>query len=89
MGRFLQKYDKNATICRAKYSDRKRKSTKREDRKIIRSVKRNRAISANAIRLKECGFNSCFTLKKNFVSEKNRKMRLDWAKKYVNWTSEQ
>jgi hypothetical protein len=28
-------------------------------------------------------------LKKNFVSEKNRKLRLEWAKKYVNWNIEQ
>ena len=27
-------------------------------------------------RSKECGFSSGFTLKKNFVSEKNRKLRL-------------
>ena len=76
-----------------------RNSTVRKDRKIIRSVERNCEISANDIkeelnltvfkqtfrnRLKECAFNSCFTMKKNFVSEKNRKLGLDWAKKYCN-----
>jgi len=50
IGMFLQKYDKNVTNCRAKGSGIKRKSTEREDRKIIRSVKRNRAISANDIK---------------------------------------
>jgi len=38
IGRFLQKYDQNSTICRAKGGDRNKKSTEREDRKIIRSV---------------------------------------------------
>ena len=36
-----------------------------------------------------CEFSSCFTLKKNSVSEKNKKLRLNWANKYVNWTIEQ
>jgi transposase len=35
------------------------------------------------------GFTSWFKLKKNFVSEKNRKIRLDWAKEHLNWTVEQ
>ena len=64
----------------------------------------NRVISANDIkedlnltvcnqiiwnRLKECGISSSFILKKNFVSEKNRKLQLDWANKYVHWAIEQ
>ena len=48
--RFLQKYDQNGTICSAKGSGGKRKSMELEDQKIIESVKRNRAISANHIK---------------------------------------
>ena len=33
IGRFLQKYDQNATIFRTKGSGRKKKSTEREDQK--------------------------------------------------------
>ena len=73
----------NATICKAEGSGRKKKITERDDQEIIKSVKRNRAICTSNIkedlnlavckqtirnRLKECGFNSCYTLKKNFVS---------------------
>ena len=38
IGRFLQRYDQNATICRAEGIGRKKKSTERDDREIGQSV---------------------------------------------------
>ena len=58
IGKFLQKHDKNAIIRRTKGSGRKRKSTPREDRKIIRFVNRNREISENDIK-KELNLTIC------------------------------
>lgn len=41
-------------------------------------------------RIKELtGFQSWFKLKKNFVSEENRKKRLQWAQDHLDWTVEQ
>jgi transposase len=104
IGRFLQKYDETGMISRVEGSGRKRKTTVRDDRLIVRSVKKKRTTSADDIkkelnltlceqtirnRIHECGFSSCFTLKKNFVNERNRKLRLKWAKNYVSWTIDQ
>jgi len=63
-----------------------------DDGIIVRYINRKRTISVNDIkeelnlttceqtirnRLHECGFSSSLTLKKNFVNEKKRKLRLE------------
>ena len=103
--RFLFKYYLTGSFKRKEGSGRRRKTTAREDRLIIREVRKNRKITAAEIkrnfkldvdertvlrRIHSIGkFKSYWSVKKPFISESNRKKRLQWAKQYQNWTIEQ
>jgi len=81
-----------------------RKTTARDDRKLLMKAKANRRMTASQIaaeagvdvsrwtvsrRLKEAGLLNCVACKKPLVSEKNRKWRLQWCKNHENWTAAQ
>ena len=103
--RFLFKYCLTGSFKRKEGSGRRRKTTAREDRLIIREVRKKRKITAAEIkrnfkldvdertvlrRIHSIGkFKSYWSVKKPFISESNRKKRLQWAKQYQNWIIEQ
>ena len=79
---------------------RKRLISEREEKLIVRTVKRQRTISSQDIKeftkvnalaktvkrvLHKYGYASRIAKKKLFISEKNRKIRLWFVKKYKNW----
>jgi transposase len=92
---FYCEFKKTGRIERKPGSGRKRKTTERKDTDILIAAKRQRKITAPEIkiqlelpisertirnRLNENGFYSYFTVKKPFISEKNRKARLKFAR---------
>jgi transposase len=101
----IRKYDEIGFCGRLPGSGRKRKTSDRDDRAIVREVKKNRRITAHEIqakfglpvheetirnRIREVGeFKSYWSCKKPFISETNRAKRLQWAKAHLNWTVDQ
>ena len=102
----IQKYNATGSMDRHHGQGRKRKTTAREDTRIVREVKRNRFSSANDIRealnmhhisegtirnrIREVeSFASYWAIKKPKITERNRLIRLNWAKEHRNWTPEQ
>lgn len=96
---FYARYKKRGFCERKTGSGRKRKTTNRQDIDIVIKAKRSRVgtaknfkndlnlnISTSTIkrRLNEKGFYSFFSVKKPFVSEKNKHARLLFAKEHVN-----
>jgi transposase len=92
---FYCEFKKTGRIERKPGSGRKRKTTERENTDILIAAKRQRKITTSEIkiqlklsisertirnRLNENGFYSYFTVKKPFISEKNRKARLKFAR---------
>lgn len=88
-------------------SGRKRLTSKREDRILIRESLKDRKKSSSALaaalsdefskpvsartarrRLLEAGLKGCKARKKPWLSEKNRKNRLEWARRYQHFTEE-
>lgn len=78
---------------------RKRKTTSREDARIVREVMKNPSASARQVkqsvninvsvktikrRIKDAGLQSFLKRKKPFISDRNKKKRLAFAKKYIN-----
>lgn len=101
ISRFLKKYKETCFWGRKKGSGRKRALTDRDDSHIRLIAKRKRLTTAKEIksalsldvscqtirnRFHEIGFSSHFQVKKPFVSPKNRKKRLKWAKEHRSWT---
>ncbi len=87
-------------------SGRKRKTSEKEDRRIVREIKKDPLLSGADVRrtlnlenisertvrrrITESGeFYSRWQTPKPLISEKNRLLRLEWAKKHENWTLEQ
>ena len=104
ISRLFQRYEKTGTHQRKSGSGRPRKTTPREDRRIVREAQSNRRASSRSLkqslsldvspktirnRLHEVGIRSYWTTKKPFISETNRKRRIAWAKKHIHWTKEQ
>ena len=85
-------------------SGRPRITWKNDDKRLVVTQKRDPFISTPTLqetlnlkcstktisrRLGNAGLRSFFTKKKPFISEKNRKKRLLWARKYRHWTTTQ
>lgn len=103
--RFLRRYRTTGKIERRPGSGRPRITTPQDDRHIKLLVTRDRRTPAKAIkqdlalehisddtirrRLHEFGFLSRWAVKKPFISETNRKKRVEWAKEHLSWTKEQ
>lgn len=98
------KWKTTGTYQRKKGSGRRRKTTLRQDREIVRTVIKNRRITSSAIknnlkldvttktirnRLKNANIKSRIAVKKPYVTADNVKKRLQWAKDHKDWTSEQ
>ena len=102
VSRTIKNFKERNSTSSLKKLGRPRKTTPQHDHRIKRIAQRDPHLSATAIsnelgdvslsrktiqrRLKEFGIISRRTAKKPFISRKNRKARLDFAKKYLNWT---
>ena len=89
---------------RKKGSGRKKSTNKNQDKRLVVLQKRDPFASTRQLkndldlscstktisrRLSKAGLKSYYTVKKPWISEKNRRKRLVWAKKYRNWTLDQ
>ena len=98
-----KRMEKRGNPFRKGGSGRPKVTTMKQDKKIILHVKRNPFASAKKIKkelelkcsnhtirrsLVSAGLKSYFTRKKPFISEKNRRKRLIWAKQHRHWTIE-
>lgn len=103
----IKRYSQTGSHVNREKSGRKKITTPREDRFLIRSSLKNRKktsselaselskdrgkkISSRTVRrrLGEVGLKGCKARKKPWLSEKNKKARLEWAKKHVHFTEE-
>jgi hypothetical protein len=99
----ITKWKKTGSLDRKSGQGRKRITSPTTDRYITTSVKRDRFITAKAIkeerglgdicentirnRIKESGeFDSYWAVRKPFISARNRRIRVEWAKAHLNWT---
>lgn len=97
--KIVLKCDKFNTVRDLAGRGRKRKTTVREDHRILREAKKNCTISASEIvrncdlnvsartvrrRLNEVGLGSHFQKKKPLISKRNKFKRLAFAKKYIS-----
>ena len=95
---FFLNYKKRGFFERKSGSGRKRATTSRQDTDLVIKAKRRRVATAKELkneldlnissrtirkRLNDAGFYSFFSVKKPFISKKNQKSRLAFAKKYV------
>lgn len=102
--KFFRRFDKSGSHVRKTGSGRKRKTTVRDDRRLVQTAKKQRFSTASTLaeevnlpisrwtvsrRLNEAGLKSCIACKKPMVSEKNRKNRLAWCLEHKDWTPEQ
>jgi transposase len=101
----LKKYDLDETLGRRPGSGRKRKTTKKQDRRILREVRKDRKTTGEEIRaalqlpisdrtirrrITETKiFRSYWATKKPFINESNRQKRVAWCIKHRDWTVEQ
>ena len=101
----LRKYKAHEVLGRKPGCGRKRKTTKYQDRMILREVKKDRKATREEIResleldvsdrtirrrISESGeFKSYWATKKPFINENNRKKRVEWCMRHRNWTVEQ
>lgn len=102
---FLLRIAQSKTIQRKPGTGANRKTTPRADRAIVREVRKDPRTSAKQIkaalslkhlseksirrRLREVGFKGGWSNKKPFISEANRRKRLNWCHEHKNWTVEQ
>lgn len=104
----VQKYKKTGNIANKKGQGRKKKTTERIDRAIVRKILANRRQSAVKIayeiqnefnvnlhpqtirnRINSKGYSGRIAVKKPFISAKNKRIRLQWAKDKINWSLDQ
>ena len=103
VSRTFKRIMETKSYARRPGSGRKRKTSDKDDTRIIREVKKNRCISAKDImkeipelkvsewtirrRINEKSeFASYWQTKKPFISEVNRRRRVEWAKAHLNWS---
>lgn len=103
----IKRFEETNSHSNRKRTGRKRVTTKREDRKLIRESLKNRKktssklaaafteetgipISARTVRrrLVQNGLIGCKARKKPWLSEKNKKFRLEWARQHQQFTQE-
>lgn len=103
----IKRFAQTGTHANKQRTGRKRVTTKREDRKLIRESMKDRkktsselaaalseetgkAISARTARrrLGEAGLKGCKARKKPWLSEANKRKRLEWALRHQHFTEE-
>jgi transposase len=105
VARVLRRHQKTGTTCRKPGSGARRKTTPKQDRRIKFLVTRDRRMPAKAIkqdlgldhvseslirrRVREWGFVGGWSRKKPFVSDTNRRKRVQWAREHLGWTKDQ
>uniref|UniRef100_A0A3Q1EHV3 Transposase Tc1-like domain-containing protein n=1 Tax=Acanthochromis polyacanthus TaxID=80966 RepID=A0A3Q1EHV3_9TELE len=102
--RILQRHRETGSACIKKRSGRPSKTNARYDRRLkklstmdatdlakeMATVSECKLSTRNIRRrLNNAGLKGCIAKKKPFVSEKNRKKRLKFAKEHLHWTAEQ
>lgn len=95
----IKKFEATGLVKNMARSGRKRKTTAREDVRIVRMVKQQPTISSREIgenlnldvsgltirrRIKESGLRSCIQRKKPYISKANTKKRLQFAREHIN-----
>ena len=103
ISRLITKYKATGTVDSQHKGGRRRKTSKRDDKMIKRQIIKDPKVSSGQIvkdlrldvsertvrrRAVEAGLCSYRSAKKPFISAKNRKLRLEFAKKYLSWTPE-
>lgn len=101
ISRLISRYRSSKSVETVHKGGRPRKTSKRDDKAIIRLIKKDPFISPNAVKteldLKICtrtiqrravqgGLCSFRSVRKPFISAKNRQARLQFAKTHLNWT---
>ncbi len=76
----------NRKLSERKKCGRKRCTTNRENRSLMRIVKQNRSRATTHRRVKEFGYSCRIPLVKPLLNHRQRQMRLTWAKEKKNWT---
>lgn len=93
-----KKYKTHGIVANYSGKGRKRATTSRDDIRIVRMIKKNPKLSSRNIveamnltvssrtvrrRLKEHGLKNVFAPKRPFINKRNKKKRLEFAKKYI------
>jgi transposase len=103
--RIVADYRRHGTVEKVKHAGRPKKTTSRDDKLIVREVKKDPFstgrqlkermshlnVSARTIRrrITESGeIKSYWAARKPFISEKNKKKRLQWCLNHVGWSVE-
>lgn len=101
ISRIINKFNRTGSTETIHCGGRPRSTTRREDRMIIRKIKHDPFISSSKLqnelnleiscrtirrRAVEGGFKSFRAAKKPFISERNRRARLEFAQEKINWT---
>ena len=93
VSRTIKNFKERNSTSSLKILGRPRETTPQHDRRIKRIAQRDPHLSATAISnelgdvsLSRKTIQRRLTAKKPFISRKNRKARLDFARKYLNWT---
>lgn len=100
----IKRFEEEGNVDAKPGRGRKRKTSEREDREIVRAAVKRRRVSAQVIkaetklqvslqtirnRLHEAGLYGRVAVKKAWVREANRIKRLRWAHEHLDWTVEQ
>lgn len=101
VSRTLSRFRLTGSLETSHQGGRPRKTTKREDQGIVRAIKKDPFISARSIqselhsnislrsiqrRAVDGGLRTYRSVKKPFISPKNRRARIEFARAHVNWT---
>lgn len=100
----ISRFENEGDCHRGQSSGRKRKTNERTNRHILREVQKNPFTTANEIkvnvqldeisdrticrRIHEHGIQSYWAARKPYISEVNRRRRLQWAHDHIDWTVE-
>jgi len=98
----ISRFENKGDCHREQSPGRKRKTNERTDRRILREVKKDPFITAHEIqanlqlseisvdtirrRIREHEMQSYWAARKPYISETNRKKRLQWAHDHIDWT---
>lgn len=103
VSRIINKFKSSGAVETLHSGGRPRKTTVRDDARIVREIKRDPTISASGIintlnlnvslrtvqrRACEAGLKSYRAARKPYISEKNRKARIKFAQQHVDWSTQ-
>ena len=104
ISRIISRFRSSGSLTTVHKGGRPRKTSDRDDKAIIRLIKKDPFVSSKSIatqlssnvtprtiqrRAVEGGLKSFRSAKKPFISRKNRQARIDFARQHINWTTTQ